>query len=134
MPTTILESRVICKQPGRYIGWPTIARRADGELLVSFSGDREAHVCPFGKTQMVRSRDGGKTWTKPETTNNTPLDDRDSGVLVTRKGTILVTWFTSLAFEQHDYREAYGDRLACDEVAVWPIDMTNKLPHQLWRA
>ena len=95
------QSFVICKQPGRYIGWPTIAKRADGELLISFSGDREAHVCPFGKTQMVRSRDGGKTWTKPETINNTPLDDRDSGVLVTRKGTIVVTWFTSLAFERY---------------------------------
>ena len=94
------RSFVICKQPGRYIGWPTIARTADGELLVSFSGDREAHVCPFGKTQFVRSRDGGKTWSKPLTINNTPLDDRDSGILVTRKGTIVVSWFTSLAFEK----------------------------------
>ena len=91
----------LCKQPGRYIGWPTIARTADGELLVSFSGDREQHVCPFGKTQLVRSRDGGKTWSKPVTINNTPLDDRDSGVVVTRKGTIVVSWFTSLAFEQY---------------------------------
>ena len=56
------RSFVICRQPGRYIGWPTIARTAQGELLVVFSGDREAHVCPFGKTQLVRSRDGGKTW------------------------------------------------------------------------
>jgi len=95
------RSFVICKQPGRYIGWPTIARTADGQLLVAFSGDREAHVCPFGKTQLVRSRDGGKTWSKPVTVNNTPLDDRDAGILVTRKGTILVTWFTSLAFEQY---------------------------------
>ena len=96
------RSLVLAKQPGRYIGWPTIARAADGELLVVFSGDRDAHVCPFGKTQMVRSRDGGSTWTKPETINNTPLDDRDAGILVTRKGTILVTWFTSLAFEEHN--------------------------------
>ena len=94
------ESFVICKQPGRYIGWPTIARTADGELLIVFSGDREQHVCPFGKTQIVRSSDGGKTWSPPATINNTPLDDRDAGVIVTRKGTIIVTWFTSLAFEQ----------------------------------
>lgn len=53
---------VICKQPGRYIGWPTIARTSKGELIVTFSGDRDAHVCPWGKTQMVRSRDNGKTW------------------------------------------------------------------------
>jgi photosystem II stability/assembly factor-like uncharacterized protein len=94
------RSFVICKQAGRYIGWPTIARTADGELLIAFSGDREAHVCPFGKTQLVRSRDGGKTWSEPATVNDTPLDDRDAGILVTSKGTLLVTWFTSLAFEQ----------------------------------
>ena len=94
------RSFVICKQPGRYIGWPTIGRADDGELLIAFSGDREAHVCPFGKTQLVRSRDNGKTWSLPETVNDTPLDDRDAGILVTRKGTVLVSWFTSLAFEE----------------------------------
>lgn len=95
------RSFVICKQPGRYVGWPTIARAAGGELIIAFSGDREAHVCPFGKTQIVRSRDGGKTWSKAITINDCPIDDRDCGALVTRKGTIIVTWFTSLAFEQY---------------------------------
>jgi len=101
MGTSVEKSSfVICREPGRYIGWPTIARAAEGELLIVFSGDREAHVCPFGKTQLVRSRDGGKTWSEPVTVNDTPLDDRDAGILVTRKGTVLVSWFTSLAFEQ----------------------------------
>jgi len=94
------QSLVICKEPGRYIGWPTIARAADGELWVVFSGDRDQHVCPFGKTQRVVSRDGGKTWSEPLTLNDTPLDDRDAGILVTGQGSILVTWFTSLAFEE----------------------------------
>ena len=94
------RSFVICKEPGRYIGWPSIARTRSGDLLVVFSGDREAHVCPFGKTQLVRSTDGGHTWSKPVTINDTPLDDRDTGILVTPKGTVIVTWFTSLAFEQ----------------------------------
>ena len=26
-------SKVICRQPGNYLAWPTIARRDDGELL-----------------------------------------------------------------------------------------------------
>ena len=30
-------SKAICKQPGNYIGLPTIAKRADGELLATFS-------------------------------------------------------------------------------------------------
>jgi hypothetical protein len=91
---------VICKQMGRYIGWPTIARTSKGELIVTFSGDRDAHVCPWGKTQMVRSSDNGKTWSDVITINNTPLDDRDTGIIETAKGTLLVSWFTSVYFER----------------------------------
>ena len=94
-----IETKVICKEPGRYIGWPTIAKTKSNELLVVFSGNRDAHVCPYGVTQMVRSTDNGKTWSEPETINNTPLDDRDAGILETIKGTLLVSWFTSLAFD-----------------------------------
>ena len=86
----ILESKVICKQPGRYIGWPTIGKRPDGELLAVFSGDRDAHVDPFGKTQLVRSTDGSQTWSEPETINDTPLDDRDTGLCVCADGTVIV--------------------------------------------
>lgn len=94
MKTDIIDSAVICRQPGRYIGWPTIAATSAGELLVVFSGDRDAHVCPFGRTFLVRSTDTGRTWTEPELITNTPLDDRDAGICVCRDGTILVTWFT----------------------------------------
>lgn len=94
------SSTVICKQPGRYIGWPTIAKTAGDELLVVFSGDRDEHVCPYGKTQMVRSRDEGRTWSAPATITDSPIDDRDAGILVLKSGAILVNWFTSLSFEK----------------------------------
>ena len=35
---TILTHAVLAKQPGRYIGWPTIARTPDDKLLVVFHG------------------------------------------------------------------------------------------------
>lgn len=91
----IIASRVIGKQPGRYIGWPTVGRLPDGTLLVVFSGDRDAHVDPFGKTFLIRSRDQGKTWSEPAAINDTPLDDRDAGICVCRDGTVVVSWFTS---------------------------------------
>jgi len=94
-------TRVICKQPGRYIGWPTVTRLSDDELLTVFSGDRDAHVCPFGKTQMIRSRDNGRTWSKTITINNSPLDDRSAGIIETAKGTLLLSWHTSVAFFKH---------------------------------
>ena len=99
----ILETKVICKQPGRYIGWPSITRTDGGELLAVFSGERDGHVCPFGVTQMIRSQDNGRTWSEPVIINNTPLDDRDAGIIQTSQGTLLVTWFTSLAFDDSSY-------------------------------
>ena len=134
MKAAILESKVICTQPGRYIGWPTIARTPGGELLAVFSGDRDAHVCPFGKTFLVRSGDEGESWSAPELVNNTPLDDRDTGILACRDGTVIVSWFTShytteayLARRKDDpalqrrWREAL-ERVSMDDVKRWAED------------
>ena len=103
---TVIGTKVICKQPNRYIGWPTITKTKSNELVIVFSGNRDGHICPYGITQMVRSKDNGITWSSPETINNTPLDDRDAGILETNKGTLLVSWFTSLAFDRpSEYKE-----------------------------
>lgn len=100
----ILETRLICKQPERYIGWPTIAKAPDGTLYAVFSGDRDYHVCPFGKVFIMSSRDEGKTWSEPALVINTPLDDRDAGICVCPDGTLVVTWFTS---HYRDYRRLF---------------------------
>ncbi len=94
----IFSTRTIAQQEGRYMGWSTIAKLPDGRLMVAFSGDRDWHVCPWGKNQAVTSGDNGKTWSDIITINNTPLDDRDAGLLVTDKGTVIISWFTSLEF------------------------------------
>lgn len=95
----VIETKVISHQPDLYNGWPTVARRKCGQLVVTCSGGREAHVCPFGRVEMMRSDDEGRTWGFPCVILDTEIDDRDSGVLETAKGTILVTTFTSLAYE-----------------------------------
>ncbi len=95
----ILETRVISWKPPLYHGWPTLARRKDGELLLAFSGGRETHICPFGRLEWMRSKDNGQTWGWPQVLYDGPIDDRDAGVLETNQGTILVTTFTSLAYE-----------------------------------
>jgi len=95
----ILETKVISHQQHLYHGWPTVARRRNGQLLLVYSGGREEHVCPFGRVEMMRSDDEGKTWGWPCVLMDTEIDDRDAGVLETAKGTILATTFTSLAYE-----------------------------------
>jgi len=127
-----IETKVICKQPNKFIGWPTITKTKTNELLVVFSGNRDAHVCPFGITQMIRSKDNGKSWSDPETINNTPLDDRDAGILETKLGTLLVSWFTSFAFDTPElYKEKpewirHGEKISADTKQQWIGNWTRR--------
>lgn len=98
-PAEILDTRVISPQPEYYCGWSTVARGASGKLMLAWSGRREAHVCPFGTVQWMTSDDNGESWTWPRTLIDSAIDDRDAGVLETAKGSILVTSFSSLAYE-----------------------------------
>jgi sialidase-1 len=93
------EVKTISLQADRYHGWPTLARRANGELLVVCSGGRDSHICPFGRVELIRSSDNGANWSFARTVLDGPIDDRDAGLLETAKGTLLVTTFTSLAYE-----------------------------------
>lgn len=111
-------SKTICKQEGCYIGWPTICRLQNGDLLTVFSGDRDGHICPWGKVQMVRSTDDGETWSAPVTIANTPLDDRDAGIVQMPDGEIIVTWFTSMCWSR--YMKGHPD---------WPRHLS-KIPQE----
>lgn len=84
---------------GYYNGWPTLARRSNGALVLVYSGGRESHVCPFGRVEMMTSHDEGNSWTWPRTVMDSDLDDRDAGVVETGTKTLLVSTFTSTAYE-----------------------------------
>ena len=91
-----------------YIGWPTVMRRRSGELIASYSGNREAHVCPYGREELIRSFDGGETWTqKPEIFHNSIVDDRDCGITELANGDLLAAWFSSTCFAGN-YPKAYA--------------------------
>lgn len=111
--------KVISFQPGYYHGWPTVARRKNGELWVTFSGARAAHVCPFGQVLAMTSTDEGATWTYPRVLLDTAIDDRDSGVLETAKGSLLVTSFTSLAYEPILLKAEKDGTWPAEKLAAW---------------
>lgn len=104
------DRKIISMRPHLYHGWPTLARRKDGELLVVCSGGREAHVCPFGWVEIMRSKDDGQTWGWPRVLMDTAIDDRDAGVCETQQGSLLVTTFTSLAYIDYFQQAKPGAR------------------------
>ena len=93
-----------------YHGWPSVA--ADGaELYAVCSGYRMAHVCPFGKTLLYKSADGGASWSVPRVVNDTVLDDRDAGIVNLGGGKLLVSWFVHPA---RVYLEQYSGHIEHD--------------------
>lgn len=124
-PAFAVESiRTISLQHDRYHGWPTLIRSSNGELLVVCSGGRESHVCPFGRVELIRSYDDGNTWTYARTILDSPTDDRDAGIVETADGTLLVTTFTSLAYEPILNRaiesaSSEKPRMSADQLAKW---------------
>ena len=103
------EIETICKQDGKYLGWPTILCRKSGELIAVFSGDRVAHICPYGKVQAIRSFDNGKTWSAPETFVTSPLDDRDAGIIELENGNLVLFWFNSIAYQNERILKKYPE-------------------------
>ena len=94
----IHETRTISQDPQHYHGWPTLAQRSNGELILLYSGGREDHVCPFGRLELMRSSDEGKTWSPPTVVFETGIDDRESGLMETARGTLIANTFTSVDF------------------------------------
>ncbi len=76
-----------------YQGWPTICK-GEGDTLYAVSSLRIAHVDPFGAICFYESHDGGVTWSDPRIIIDTPLDDRDAGVVYLGNNRLLVSWFT----------------------------------------
>jgi sialidase-1 len=99
--------------------------------VVASSGLRTQHVDPFGKTVLNVSHDDGKTWSSPRVINDSPLDDRDAGVVSLGGERLLVSWFTSdtrqhfqrlkvgLTPEEIDEWEAVFDRWTDDLMRQW---------------
>lgn len=128
-----------------YIGWPTVMRRRGGELIASYSGNREGHVCPYGREELIRSFDGGETWTqKPEIFHNSIIDDRDCGITELANGDLLAVFFSSTCFagshpkayaklpkELVDEARGFWTRRSTDGGKTWedPVPHQSSSPH-----
>lgn len=124
MKIQVHDVRSIHSPNAGYVGWPTIARLNDGRLVLAYSGNRQKHVCPFGQVHVSFSNDQGRTWTWPRAVVDGPLDDRDAGLLQTTKGTLLVTWFTSMAWQRaFESGDEFRNTLPPQQYDQWKLRM-----------
>ncbi len=92
-----------------YYGWPSVTRLPDGNLAAAASGFRVEHVCPFGKAVMFISKDEGLTWEDPRVIIDTPLDDRDAGIVAFEGNKVMVTSFNATVDFQYKDIKARPD-------------------------
>lgn len=93
---------IVCADAGAgaYEAFPDLCRTPSGELLcVFYAGYGHVSVpteqLPRGaRIALCRSRDGGRTWSAPETVVDSPLDDRDSSITCLANGDLLVTYMS----------------------------------------
>lgn len=116
------------ENPFSYFGWPTVAAATDGTLVAAGSGFRNTHVCPFGKSVVFRSCDGGRSWSAPQIAVTSEIDVRDCGLTPLPGGRMLLSYFTS------DTRYYYPpERNSCPKkvefgplLAGWQEDMVQR--------
>lgn len=76
-----------------YYAWPTICR-GEGDTLYAAASIRQRHIDPYAATAFFISEDNGETWSEPRIINNTPVDDRDTGIVYIGNGKMLISFFT----------------------------------------
>ena len=112
----ILETaRTILENPDtgfNYFAWPSIARLQNGKLAVSCSGFRKGHLCPFGQAVMMTSDDEGLSYTAADAVIETPLDDRDAGVVPFGENGVIFTSFNNTRAAQRAWNPGNAEYMA----------------------
>ncbi len=93
------ERQPVYRERDKASGWGTVTRTPHGDLVAAFTGGREADDDPYGDIRFIRSSTGGRSWSEPVTVADSPLGDRDAGIVALKSGALLITWRTSVGLE-----------------------------------
>ena len=131
----VVDQGVIFSDPDLVFGysaWPSIAKAGNGDLLVVYSGNRIMHVCPFAKVILQRSRDEGKTWSARTIAIDTPLDDRDAGILALPGGKLIVSTFNNTREQQTNWadKNQFGPGVLTNLVKAYLPAVTDEMENK----
>lgn len=97
--------------------FPVLATASDGSAVAVLRGGA-GHLGQAGRIDIVRSRDGGLTWTQPQIVANSETDDRNPALGVSAQGTLLLSYHRTFAY---DAAGNYVPRP--DPDADWPCEI-----------
>ena len=93
------ERQPVYRQHEKSSGWGTVAKTTHRDLAAAFTGSREGEDDPYGDIRFTRSSTDGRSWSAPVVVADSPLSDRDAGIVALKSGNLLVTWRTSAGLE-----------------------------------
>lgn len=109
----VLDHVMIYSDDAFYSAFPSIVTRPDGELLVTFRhaperrrffAGRVSHIDPNSYLVLVRSHDGGHTWTAPEPLYAHPFGgSQDPCMVQLDDGSLLVTSYGWMLLPPESY-------------------------------
>jgi hypothetical protein len=124
-----LRDLEVYRSPRHYCGpGPGIVRLSDGELLVAFRRspfDQYAHGHPDVEACLVRSRDGGTTWSEPHVFDSGPITNQNLTLLA--DGTVLCASHGMQLVTERTYR-AVVDRGGEPAANAYELDFRPQTP------
>ena len=92
-PNTVSSAGCQATRAATLVGRPSRARRM---ARCWWSAPACAlNTCALGQDGANVSHDDGRTWTALQVINDSPIDDRDAGIISLGDNRLLVSWFTS---------------------------------------
>jgi Neuraminidase (sialidase) len=79
--------------------FPVLTATADGTVIAVLRG-AAGHLGIQGRIDIVRSLDGGQTWTYPNIVADSERDDRNPGFGVSAQGTLIVAYTSTRAYDE----------------------------------
>jgi hypothetical protein len=87
-----LEKSVLYQPQGTLALWPHISRTQAGDLLLVFTGNKNAVDDPLGRVYWMKSGDEGRTWSEPLEIQRSPLDTRYPALTQLSSGQFLLSY------------------------------------------
>lgn len=98
--------------------FPVLATAPDGSAVAVLRGGA-GHLGQAGRIDIIRSRDGGLSWTQPQIVANSDTDDRNPAFGASAHGTLVLSYHRTFAY---DAEGNYAPVKNADPEADWPCE------------